>query len=151
LEVGVDAHQDPNGPRVIGPNLLIELPLFDQRQATIARLEAQKRQQERHLLAVSIDARSEVRLANARLRVSRQAVLRYRDGLLPLRQTVLQQTLLQYNGMLAGLYQLLAAKQGEADARRGYLESLRDYWSARADLARAVGGSLPEGGHHHEP
>ncbi|HEX3698312.1 MAG TPA: TolC family protein [Polyangia bacterium] len=151
LEVGVDAHQDPNGPRVIGPNLVIELPLFDQRQAVIARLEAQKRQQERHLLAVSIDARSEVRVASARVRVSRQAVLRYRDGLLPLRQTVLQQTLLQYNGMLAGLYQLLAAKQGEADARRGYLESLRDYWSARADLARAVGGSLPEGGHHHEP
>jgi cobalt-zinc-cadmium efflux system outer membrane protein len=34
-------------------------------------------------------------------------------------------------------------KQGEVDARRGYLESLRDYWIARAELARALGGSLP--------
>jgi len=42
------------------------------------------------------------------------------------------------------VYQLLAAKQGEIDARRGYLESLRDYWSARAELARAIGGSPPE-------
>jgi cobalt-zinc-cadmium efflux system outer membrane protein len=143
LEVGVDAHFDPNGPRLLGPNLIIELPLFDQRQAVIARLEAQRREQERRLSAVEINVRSEVRVAEARLGVGRQTVLHYRDVLLPLRKEVFDQTLLHYNGMFVGLYQLLVAKQSEVDARRGYLEALRDYWSARAELARAVGGALP--------
>jgi outer membrane protein, heavy metal efflux system len=144
IDVGVDMHRDPNGPLLLGPNLIIELPIFDQRQAVIARLEAQRREQERKLSAISIGARSEVRLAEVRLRVGRQTVLHYRDVLLPLRKRVADQTLLHYNGMFLGMYQLLTAKQGEMDARRGYLEALRDYWSARAELARAVGGTLPE-------
>jgi len=143
LEVGVDAHQDPEGSRVLGPNLIIELPIFDQRQAAIARLEAQVRQQERRLSATSIDARSEVRLADARLRMARQTVLHYREVLVPLRKTVTEQALLHYNGMFISPFQLLAEKQGEIDVRRGYLEALRDYWSARAELARALGGALP--------
>jgi cobalt-zinc-cadmium efflux system outer membrane protein len=143
LEVGVDAHQDPEGSRVFGPNLVIELPIFDQRQAAIARLEAQRRQQERRLSATAIDARSEVRLADARLRAARQTVLDYRETLLPLRKAVAEQSLLHYDGMFISPFQLLAAKQGEIEARRGYLEALRDYWGARAELARALGGALP--------
>jgi cobalt-zinc-cadmium efflux system outer membrane protein len=143
IEVGVDAHRDPDGPRVIGPNLVIELPIFDQRQAVIARLEAQRRQQERRLAGVAIGARSEVRLADARLRAARQMAIHYRDGLVPLRKAVLEQSLLHYNGMFIGLYQLLAAKQAEIDARRGYIEAARDYWTARAELARALGGAIP--------
>ena len=144
IEVGIDAHQDPDGPRVLGPNLVLELPIFDQRQAVIARLEAQRREQERRLSGVAIDARSEVRLAEARLRVARQSVLHQRDVLLPLRQAATEQALLHYNGMFIGLYQLVAIKQAEIDTRRGVLESLRDYWTARAELARAVGGALPQ-------
>lgn len=143
IEIGVDVHRDPDGPRVLGPNLVIDLPIFDQRQAAIARLEAQQRQQERRLLGVSIEVRSEVRLAEARIRANRQAVVQYRDVLVPLRKELVDQALLHYNGMFIGLFQLLMAKQGEVDARRGYLESLRDYWTARAELARAVGGGLP--------
>ena len=44
--------------------------------------------------------------------------------------------------MFISLYQLLAVKQGEVEARRGYLEALRDYWIARAELARALGGAF---------
>jgi len=143
IEVGVDMHRDANGPLLLGPNLVIELPIFDQRQAVIARLEAQKRQQERRLWGVAIDARSEVRLAEARLRAGRQMVKHYRDTLVPLRKILAEQALLQYNGMFIGLYQLILAKQGEIDAHRGYLGALRDYWSARAELARVLGGGLP--------
>jgi cobalt-zinc-cadmium efflux system outer membrane protein len=145
LDVGVDMHQDPNGPLLLGPNLVIELPIFDQRQATIARLEAQRREMERRLQEVAIDARSEVRLAALRLDTGRQMVSHYREVVVPLRTTVTEQALLHYNGMFISAFQLLAAKQGEVDARRGYLEALRDYWVARAELARALGGSLPPG------
>jgi cobalt-zinc-cadmium efflux system outer membrane protein len=143
LDVGVDMHQDPNGPLLLGPNLVVELPIFDQRQAVIARLEAQHREMQRRLQEVAVDARSEVRLAALRLDTGRQMVLHYREVLVPLRKTVTEQALLHYNGMFLSAFQMLTAKQGEVDARRGYLEALRDYWIARAELARALGGSLP--------
>ena len=143
LEIGVDTHRDPDGPRVLGPNLVIELPIFDQRQATIARLEAQRRQQERRLAGLAIDVRSEVRLARARLEAARQTAFHYRETVLPLRKAVLEQSLLHYNGMFLSPYDLFAAKQAEVEAQRGYIQAWRNYWIARADLERAVGGALP--------
>jgi cobalt-zinc-cadmium efflux system outer membrane protein len=143
LEIGVDTHRDPSGPRVLGPNLVIELPIFDQRQATIARLEAQRRQQERRLTGLSVEAQSEVRLARARLLAARQTALHYRDTVLPLRKSVLDESLLHYNGMFLGPFELFAAKQAEIEAKRGYIQAWRDYWIARADLERAAGGALP--------
>ena len=116
IEVGVDAHQFPDGPRVFGPSLVLELPIFDQRQAVIARLEAQERQAERRLTAVSVTVRSEVRLGQAEVRAARQMVDQYRDVVLPLRGRIVGQAQLHYNGMLIGLPQLLAA---EAERGRG--------------------------------
>jgi cobalt-zinc-cadmium efflux system outer membrane protein len=38
-------------------------------------------------------------------------------------------------------YEVLAAKQQELAAEREQIETLRQYWLARADLERAVGSS----------
>jgi cobalt-zinc-cadmium efflux system outer membrane protein len=143
IEVGVDVHQFPDGPRVFGPSLVLELPIFDQRQAIIARLEAQERQAERRLTAVSVTARSEVRLGQAEVLAARQMVDQYRQVVLPLRSRIVVQAQLHYNGMLIGLPQLLLFKQNEVEAQAGYIGALRDYWVARADLERAVGGRIP--------
>ncbi len=142
LDVGVDAHQDADGPRVIGPSLYLELPIFDQRQAMIARLEAQARQAEHRLDAVAIEARSEVRLARAELIGARQIVERYQISIVPMRDKALDEAQLFYNGMLLGLYQLIDIKQAQVMAHAQYIAALRDYWSARADLERAVGGQI---------
>ena len=45
--------------------------------------------------------------------------------------------------MLLGTYQLLQTKQNEVNAYREFIEALRDYWTARADLERATGGTVP--------
>ncbi len=142
LEIGVHTHQDANGPRLLGPTLTLELPIFDQRQATIARLEAQQRQAERRLAELSVDARSEVRVAAARLTTARKIAEHYQKTLLPLRSEVVTQSQLQYNGMLIGLYELLDAKQAQIDGFRDYVQSLSDYWIAQAELERAVGGRI---------
>jgi outer membrane protein, heavy metal efflux system len=143
LDVGAHMHQDPDGPRLIGPTLSLELPIFDQRQALIARLEAQQRQAQRHLDGLAIDARSEVRLAHARMQVARAVVDKYRSVLLPTQASLLEQSQLEYNAMQLGLYELLAVKREQIASYRSYLESTRDYWVAAADLERAVGGTLP--------
>ncbi len=144
VQVGVRANEDAEGHVNLGPTLSLELPLFDQRQGLIGRLEAQYRQALRRLTKVAIDARQEVRVAEARLAASRLMATRYKTTLLPLRQQALSEAELLYNGMQIGLYQLLAAKQAEVEAHRSYIESLRDYWMARADLEMAVGGRVDE-------
>jgi cobalt-zinc-cadmium efflux system outer membrane protein len=142
IEVGVHIHQDPDGPRLFGPTLSLELPVFDRRQALIAKLEAQQRQADRRLAALSIDARSQVRVARAQMLAARQVVDHYRKTLLPLRETVVEHAQLQYNGMQIGLYELLLAKRDQVEAYRAYLESVRDYWIARAELERVMGGRI---------
>lgn len=143
VEVGVHEHRDADGPRLFGPTLSLELPLFDQRQALIARLEAQHRQGERRLTELSVNARSEVRAARARLLSLRLLAERYRRVVLPLREKVVEQSQLQYNAMQIGLFQLLSARREQVEAYRGYIEAVRDYWMARAELERLVGGRLP--------
>ena len=61
---------------------------------------------------------------------------------MPERKRVLDLTVTNYNAMLKGPYDLLLARQNELAAERGYIDALRDYWIARADLERAVGGRL---------
>lgn len=142
IEFGVDTEKSPDRQRVTGPTLRLELPIFNQGKSRIARLEAQLRQAERRLEAQAIDVRSEVREARDRLLAKKDLSIYYRDELLPERKRVLELTLTNYNAMLKSPYDLLLARQNELAAERGYIDALRDYWIARADLERAVGGSL---------
>jgi len=142
LDIGVDAHQDPDGPRVFGPNLVIELPLFDQRQATIARLIASQREAERHRERVVGEVRAEVRVAHARTAAARDVVMHYHNTLLPLRRNVVELSQQAFNGMLLGAPRLLEVKRAELEAHRGYLAALGGYWSARAELERATASRL---------
>ena len=46
--------------------------------------------------------------------------------------------------MLVGVFELLQARRAQLDASQAYLEAVRDYWIARSELKRAVGGKLPD-------
>jgi outer membrane protein, heavy metal efflux system len=142
VNLGVQTERDTDGQRVTGPNITLELPLFDQGQPAVARLGAQYRQAEHNLAALETNIRSEVRQAQDAMLSARGTVELYNQTLMPQRQKILRQTLLQYNAMQVSTYVLLQAKQSEQIAERSYVESLRDYWIARAELERAVGGRL---------
>lgn len=122
------------------PSIEIELPIFDQGQARIARARAELRQAENKLWAMGADIRSEAREARDRMMASRRMAEFYRDVLLPERQKALVLAQVAYNGMHLGTYDLLMAKQMELKSHREYIESLRDYWTARAELSEAIGG-----------
>ncbi|MBI2559760.1 MAG: TolC family protein [Planctomycetes bacterium] len=143
FDVGVDTEHDvADNVNLTGPNVTIELPIFDQRQAEIARLEAQLRQSQQRLSSLAIDIRSEIREIRDRLLAARNVVKYYYDVVLPLRKRIVDESQLYYNGMLIGVYELLLAKQNQINAGREYIETLRDYWIAESDLERAVGGRL---------
>jgi outer membrane protein, heavy metal efflux system len=105
-------------------------------------LTAQYRQAQRRLEALAIDIRSEVRQARDQLIAERDLTSYIGKRLLPTQQQALNLTLQQYNSMLKSAYDLLLAKQNEVAAERSYIETWRDYWIARTELERAVGGSL---------
>ena len=141
--VGASYERAPEGFSVAGPGVGLELPIFDQKQAVIARLEAQVRAALDRETALAVDVRSEVRAARARVVAMRTLVERYANVVVPLRERAVALSQEQYNAMLLGTYQLLQTKQNEVNAYREFIEALRDYWTARADLERATGGTLP--------
>jgi len=143
IEVGVSRERDSDRTVVLGPTLRLQIPLFDTGRASIARLEAQERQSRRQLEALAVRARSEVREAHARLAGAREQVAEYERVLLPLRARILDQTLRHYNMMLKGVYDVLLARQAEVAAEEAAIAGRRDYWLARVELERAVGGRLP--------
>ena len=143
LSIGGDAHREPEGGyKVIGPSISLELPIFDQGQARIAKLVAETRRARRHAEALAVEIRSEVRERANRLLASRSLADYLRSTVIPLRERTVSLSQQQYNAMFIGLPQLLMAKQAEAGAWREYLECVRDYWVARAELERATGGPL---------
>lgn len=142
VKLGVDTERSPDGQRVTGPTLDLELPIFDQGQPAVARLTAEFQQAKSNYAAHEVNVLSEVREARAGLLAAREAVEFEQNNLLPLRQKILGETLRHYNAMQKSSYELLAAKEREQMAEQSSIESLRDYWLARVELERAVGGRL---------
>jgi cobalt-zinc-cadmium efflux system outer membrane protein len=143
IDIGADVARLKDGSIVVGPRASIELPIFDQRQAVVARLEAQRRTSERLLEARAIEIRSDVREARDRLLLARAVIDRYRTEIIPTREQLVVLSQQQYGAMLLGVYALIQAKQSEVNAYREYIESVRDYWLSRGQLERAIGGTLP--------
>ncbi len=141
--VGVGSEREVEGLWVVGPALEIELPIFDQGQARIARLEAQVRQAEQRHAALAVEIRSEVRALRDRLVTTRDLIEQYRGVLIPVRERIVALTLQRYNFMLTGVFELVVAKQNEFNAYQAYIEAFRGYWVVRSKLQRAVGGRLP--------
>lgn len=128
---------------VLGPGLALELPIFDPGHADFARLRALLRQAQHLLQHEAISARSEIRVHRDQLVAARRKVDYYRDTVLPRTASIAKLTMEQYNAMLIGTYQLLETRQDQVDARREYVDAVRDYWVERSELELAVGGALP--------
>ncbi|MGE0823505.1 MAG: TolC family protein [Candidatus Binatia bacterium] len=126
-----------------GPTFILPLPFFDRGQARIARAEAELRQARelRHALAVRI--RAVTRTTRDRIEGQRDRALHYREVLLPVRDRILQETQLQYNAMQIGPLDLLRAKEQQIETAVRYIDTLREYWLAHADLALILAGRLP--------
>jgi cobalt-zinc-cadmium efflux system outer membrane protein len=142
LQAGVSVARDAEGTNVVGPQLSVELPIFDQGQARAARLLAQIRQARARQAELAVNIRAEVRTLRNRLITAHYSAEQYRTVLLPLREQSVKESQLRYNAMLLGVFQLLQARRDQIEAYRDYLDTVRDYWITRAELERATGGSL---------
>ena len=59
---------------------------------------------------------------------------------MPLRQRIAEENLLRYNGMLIGVFELLADARAQIASVNSSIDALRDFWIAQADLDMALIG-----------
>ncbi len=144
LELGVERETEGGEVRVRGLEASIEVPIFQQGQAAIARAEAELEAADARLAELRIAIDNEIALAVERVEVERQIAEDYRTTLLPQREGIVDGTQREVNFMFEGAFELLRVKQEQYAAYQAYLEAVRDYWVARAELRRAVGGPLPD-------
>ena len=142
LDFGVNSERETDSQTRTGPTFAIELPIFNQGQARIARGEAALRQSQDKFEALAVDVRSQIRELRDELTSKREIARFYQDELLPGQRRILNESLLNYNAMDIGNFELFTTKAEEASTEREYVNAVRDYWITRAELERAVGGNL---------
>jgi outer membrane protein TolC len=123
-----------------GYEVSVELPLFDWGTAKVAKAEAIYMQSLNMAAQTAIEARSEVREAYQRYRYSYDIARHHRDEIIPIRKRISEENQLRYNGMLIGVFDLLANARIQISSVNNYIDALRDFWVEQTNLEMAMLG-----------
>jgi len=146
LELGYNNKSVTGEERANGYEIEVELPLFDFGSTRMARAEAAYMQAVHRTADVAINARSEVRESYSAYRTAYDLARHYRDEVVPLRKRISEENLLRYNGMLIGVFELLADSREQVRGVTSYVQALRDFWIAYTTLNTALTGRSPGAG-----
>ncbi|SLN76378.1 Outer membrane efflux protein [Roseovarius gaetbuli] len=126
------------------------IPIFDSGKARLKRAEAAYMLAAHQLAERAVNVRSEARAAHASYVGTHQIAGHYRNAVLPLRQTIEEEALLSYNGMITNTFELLADTRARLNSNLTEASARRDFWQAEANLVAAVhgggGGGAGSGG-----
>jgi outer membrane protein TolC len=141
IELAAVRELGPGGERGRGFEAGIRLPLLDPgialRQASSARLLAAQNRFEQ----VRIEAGSVLRERYVLYRSAHDLARQQRDEVVPLKRSITDEMLLKYNGMLVGVFELLADARAQVGAVIAAIEAQRDFWLADAALNAALVGA----------
>lgn len=137
--------------------LELEIPVFDFGQARVAQAEETYMQAANKLAEKAVNIRSEAREAYQVWRGTYDVSRLYQSQVLPLRKVIQEESLLQYNGMLIDVTQLIADARGRMMSQVAAINAKRDFFIADVDFkhvligggvsgAAASGGAAPQGG-----
>jgi cobalt-zinc-cadmium efflux system outer membrane protein len=122
-----------------GPILSIELPVFDQNQAQIAKASYLAQQASKTLDALERELTQDTYATYERARAAWENARFYQRQLLPLREGSLELAQEAYRYGRASIVQVLDAERRLLEARAGYLEALQTSATALVDLERVTG------------
>ena len=151
LDVAYKNKSESGAPRANGYEIELELPLFDFGSTRAARAQATYMQAVNRTAEVAVNARSEVREAYSAYRTAYDLAQHYRDEVVPLRKRISEENLLRYNGMLSGVFELLADAREQVAGVTGYVQALRDFWVAETNLQTALTARSPAAGSVSQP
>ena len=141
LEIGAFREVSNEAPVRRGYEISLELPLFDWGTSRVAKAEAMYMQAVNRAAETAVNARSEVRESYQNYRVTYDIAKHVRDEIVPIRKRIADENLLRYNGMLIGVFDLLADARSQIGSVNSYIEALSDFWLAESDLQMAMIGA----------
>lgn len=116
------------------------LPVFDAGDLQRGAAQAQLRAAVAELEQTALVASSDLRVGYAAYRSAYEDAVHHRDVLVPLRKAMSEETLLRYNGMLIGVFELLSDAREQVDTVVAAIESSERFWLAEADLQASLLG-----------
>lgn len=130
----------PNASRGQGLELSLRLPLNGSASLQSEAMNAQTLAKGQRLQAVLRAAGSHLRESYSAYRSSYEIAQHYRQHILPLRQKIMQENVLRYNGMLAGVFDLLAEAREQVASVQAALQAEQQFWLSDAALqAQLIG------------
>lgn len=145
VRAGIAYEKGVDGEETIGPELGIQIPLFDQNQARIVRAEFRLRQAEKDLEARIDEVREDISTSFERLSFLRQQINLLKEKIIPAREAAVAYAEKYFNAMELNMLFVLEAKKNLIEAKKSYLNALKDYHKEFAGLERITGGFKYEG------
>ena len=118
----------------------IRLPLFDWGSAQRDILNAQSMAAANQYDAAVRGASSQLREGYSAYRTAYDIVRHYRDEIVPLRQAMADENMLRYNGMLIGVFELLADARDQVSSVTNAINAQQQFWLADAALSASLMG-----------
>ena len=144
VDLGAEYEREAReGGSVFGPTLKIELPIFDQNQAQIAKAGFAQAEAVKRLRSMVVDVAHDVQLAYELALAAWDTAHFYENEFLPLKESSLELAREAYRAGKIPLVSVLGAQRALRDAHAGRIEILRDGALARIELERAT--ACPEG------
>lgn len=144
VELGVrrDTRFEGNGERSTtrGFELNIRLPVFDWGATRRASLDARALAAANRYEAAARAATSQARQSYAAYRTAYDQAKHQREEMVPLRKTISEENVLRYNGMLIGVFELLADAREQVSGVINAIDAQRDFWLADAALSSTLIG-----------
>jgi outer membrane protein TolC len=140
LHVAAVNQSETGEPKRKGYEIELPLPIFDFGDARRASARAAYLAALNRVAATGLEAASQVREGYSAYRTAYDLARHYRDEIVPLRRTIADEMLLKYNGMLIGVFELLADSRAQAGSVIQSIEAQRDFWLADAGLRSTLLG-----------
>ncbi len=140
FEVGVVRNSETGEPTQRGYEVEVPIPIFDAGDAVRAQSRATLEAAVFRNRQVIVQAQSQVRESYHAYRTAHDIARHYRDEVVPLRKAIAEENLYRYNGMLIGVFELLADAREQVASVIAAIETQRDFWLADAALSNALIG-----------
>ena len=123
-----------------GYELGIRLPVFDWGNARRDAMNAQSLVAANRYESTVRSATSQLRESYSAYRTAYDVARHYRDEVVPLRKTMAEENLPRYNGMLIGVFELLADTRDQISSVVTAINSYQQFWLADAALSASMIG-----------
>ena len=123
-----------------GYELGIRLPIFDWGNARRDAMNAQSLLAANRYESTVRSATSQLRESYSAYRTAYDVARHYRDEVVPLRKTMAEENVLRYNGMLIGVFELLADTRDQINSVVTAINAYQQFWLADAALSASLTG-----------